>query len=254
MPKTAKKTTTTSGTKKAALTKTGGRKSTGETINNDTPPKKKRSTVAARYSIKKEGFYTMNPYAHGSKNKIDIVLQEGGVPSKDAQPQVSLLLGGRALSVQWKLSEKLFSELQASGQGIPRDSSRFMGYSDTMQEMKKAGVVATDGFFRGPPQIIKLGVECTGKPKVKQRPVLTNEKVFYKGKDHVQFNSMYVCTLKVAGNRHGITAQPKRRDIVNFGFLGSQESASSNRGGGVDGEARGKRVEESEESSKSEDE
>ena len=160
--------------------------------------------MAARYSIKKEGFFTMNPYAHGSKNKIDIVLHEGGVPSKDAQPQVSLLLGGKALSVQWKMSEKLFSELQASGQGIPRDSSRFMGYSDTMQEMKKAGVVATDGFFRGPPQIIKLGVECTGNPKVKQRPVLTNEKVFYKGKDHVQFNSMYVCTLKVAGDRHGI--------------------------------------------------
>ncbi len=141
------------------------------------------------------------------------------VSSKDAQPQVSLLLGGKALSVQWKTSEKLFSELQASGQGIPRDSSRFMGYSDTMQEMKKAGVVATDGFFRGPPQIIQLGVECTGNPKVKKRPVLTNEKVFYKGKDHVQFNSMYVCTLKVAGDRHGITAQPKRGDIVDFGFL-----------------------------------
>ena len=89
---------------------------------------------------------------------------------------------------------------------------------------------------------------------MKQRPVLTNEKVFFKGKDHVQFNSMYVCTLKVAGDRHGITAQPKRGDIVDFGFLGSQESASSDRGGGVGGEARGKRVEESEESSKSEDE
>ena len=255
MPKTAKKSSTAAGTKKAASKKTGGRKSTGgETIDIDTPPKKKRSTVAARYSIKKEGFFTMNPYAHGSKNKIDIVLHEGGVPSKDAQPQVSLLLGGKALSVQWKTSEKLFSELQASGQGIPRDSSRFMGYSDTMQEMKKAGVVATNGFFRGPPQIIQLGVECTGNPKVKQRPVLTNKKVFYKGKDHVQFNSMYVCTLKVAGDRHGITAQPKRGDIVDFGFLGSQESASSNHGGGVDEEARGERVEESEESSESEDE
>jgi len=55
-----------------------------------------------------------------------------------------------------------------------------MGYSDTMQEMKKAGVVATDGFFRGPPQIIQLGVEYTGNPKVKQRPVLMNEKCFIK--------------------------------------------------------------------------
>ena len=252
MVKTApKKRSAAAGGKKAAPKK----KITGEdTIDLDTPPRKKPRVPVARYSTEKRGFFTMNPYAHGSKNKIDVVLHEGGVPSKDAQPQVSLLLGGKTLSVQWKTSEKLFSELQASAQGIPRDSSRFMGYSDTMQEMKKAGVVATDGFFRGPPQIIQLGVECTGNPKVKQRPVLTNEKVFYKGKDHVQFNSMYVCTLKVAGDRHGITAQPKRGDIVDFGFLGSQESASSNRGGGVDGEVRGKRVEESEESSELEDE
>ena len=138
--------------------------------------------MAARYSIKKDGFYIMNPYAHGLKNKIDIMLHKGGVPSKDAQPQVSLLLGGKALSVQWKTLEKLFSKLQASAQGIPRDSSRFMfmGYSDTMQEMKKAGVVATDGFFRGPPQIIQLGVECKGNSKVKQRPVLTKERSFIK--------------------------------------------------------------------------
>ena len=64
--------------------------------------------------------------------------------------------------------------------------------------MKKAGVVATEGYYRGPPQIIKLDVECTGEPKVKISPVLSKETVFYKGKQHVQFNSMYVCTLKVA--------------------------------------------------------
>ena len=89
MAKTAKKTSTDTRTKKAASTQTDGRKSTRETIDIDTPPKKKQSTVAARYSIKKEGFFTMNPYAHGWKNKINIVLHEGGVPSKDAQPQVT---------------------------------------------------------------------------------------------------------------------------------------------------------------------
>jgi hypothetical protein len=39
-----------------------------------------------------------------------------------------------------------------------------MGYSDTMQELKKVGVVATEGYYRGHPQIIKLDVECTGEP------------------------------------------------------------------------------------------
>jgi hypothetical protein len=55
------------------------------------------------------------------------------VPSKDAQPQVSLLLGGKTLSVQWKTSKKLFSDMQATVQGFARDTSRFMGYSETMQ-------------------------------------------------------------------------------------------------------------------------
>ena len=60
--------------------------------------------------------------------------------------------------------------------------------------------------------------------------------------------------MKVAGDQHSITAQPKRGDIVDFGFLGSQGSASSYRGGGVGGEARGERVKEREESSESENE
>ena len=109
-----------------------------------------------------------------------------------------------------------------------------MGYSDTMQELKKAGVVATEGYYRGPPQIIKLDVECTGEPKVKIRPFPTKETMLYKGKQHVQFNSMYVCTLKVAGERHGITVQAQRGGIIDFGFLGSQNSASIDRGGGGD--------------------
>ncbi len=89
--------------------------------------------------------------------------------------------------------------------------------------------------------------------------VLTKETVFYKGKQHVQFNSMYVCTLKVAGERHGITAQAQRGEIVDFRFLGSQNSASIDcGGGGGDGgnaapEQQG-RVEESENSSSSEEE
>ena len=135
-----------------------------------------------------------------------------------------------------------------------------MGYSATMQEIKKVGVVATDSYYRGPPQIIKLNVECTGEPKMKISRVLTKETVLYKGKQHVQFNSMYVCTLKVASKRHGITAQAQRGGIVDFGFLGSQNSASIDRGGGGgDGgnnaalEQQG-RVEDSEELSEEEDE
>ncbi len=48
----------------------------------------------------------------------------------------------------------------------------------------------------------------------------------------MQFNSMYVCRLKVANDCHGLTAQPTNAGIADFSFLGSQSSAEVNRGGG----------------------
>ena len=102
-------------------------------------------------------------------------------------------------------------------------------------------------------------MECTGNPTVKILAFPTKETVLYNGRKHIQFDSMYVCTLKVVGNWHGITAQVKRGGVVDFGFQGSQNSASIDRGGGGgDGgnaapEQQGGRVEESENSSSSEE-
>ena len=138
MPKTVqkKKGAAAGGWKAASKKSGGGRKTTGETINLDTPPRKKPPTSAAHYSPEKRGCYTVNPYAHRLKNK--------SVPSKDAQPQVYLLLGGKTLSVQQKMSEKLFSKMQATAQGFSRDS----GYSDTMQEIKSPLTVTTGDLLR----------------------------------------------------------------------------------------------------------
>jgi hypothetical protein len=38
----------------------------------------------------------------------------------------------------------------------------------------------------------------------------------------------------VAGKQHGITVQAQRGGVVDFGFLGSQNSASIDRGGSED--------------------
>jgi hypothetical protein len=84
-----------------------------------------------------------------------------------------------------------------------------MGYSDTMQALANTGVVAINGYHQGTPQLIPLDVECTGDP-VKIWSVPTKEMVLFNGKKHVQLNAMHVCTLKLAGNWHGITAQPQR--------------------------------------------
>ena len=222
--------------KKAPAAKKAGKKTTGDEVLevDATPTKKQRHKPPTRFSVDALRGHTVNPYVQGSKNKIDIVLHEGGVPPKDAQPQVTLLPGGRVVSVQWKADERLFSHLQAKVQGIPRDSSRYTGYSDTMQLMVNAGVRAVEGYHRGTPQLIPLDVECTGNPKVKMFHVPTKQKVTFKGKEHMQFNCMYVCTLRVANDRHGLTAQPKNAGIADFGFL---DSAEADRGGG--GDSRG---------------
>ena len=74
-----------------------------------TPPQGRSRAPLPRATRSRRGAATPStPYA---KNKIDIVLHECGMPSKDAQPQVFLLLGGKTLSVQWKTLEKLFSEM-----------------------------------------------------------------------------------------------------------------------------------------------
>jgi hypothetical protein len=165
------------------------------------------------------------------KNKIDIVLHEGGAPPDDTQPHVTLLPGGMMLSIQWKAPKKLYTTLQATAQKIRRDSSQYMGYSDTMQLMRNNGVTAVEGYHRGAPQIINLDVECTGDPKIIHWKVPPKVRVYYDKKEHIQFNTMYVCTLKVAKDRHGLQKQPEDTGIADFGFLGSQNSASMECGG-----------------------
>jgi hypothetical protein len=211
-----------------------------EAINLDTPPRKKphATPTALRYSVNMTRGFTINPYAKGSKNKINIVLHEGSVPPDDAKPHVTLLPGGTTLSIQWKAPKKLYTKLQATAQKIRRDSSHFMGYSDTMQLMRNNGVAAMEGYHRGAPQIIHLDVKCTGDPKVMRWKVPTKVRVYCDKKEHIQFNTMYVCTLKVAKDRHGLQTQPEDAGIADFGFLGSQNSASMERGGRA-----GKRVE-----------
>ena len=58
------------------------------------------------------------------------------------------------------------------------------------------------------------------------------------GKRHLQFNAMYVCTMKVAKkDRHGLTTQPQNTGITDFsGFLGSQNSVGSMERRGGDGD------------------
>jgi hypothetical protein len=146
--------TATAKKNKAAATapKKAGTKMTGEdVININTSPRKKQcaaNRAAAYFLTKTLKGYTVNQYSNGSKNHIDVVFHKGGMPSKRAQPMMSLNQGGKALQVEWKLSKRLFMDKQAMAQSIPKDSMRYTGYADTLDRIHQAGVTPINKYYR----------------------------------------------------------------------------------------------------------
>ena len=162
-----------------------------------------------------------------------MVFHDSGVPSKAEEPVITLDHGGKAPCVEWKLPEKLFTDLQATAQGINEDSARFNGYGHTQDRMQRAGVHPVERFYRSVPQVLTLDQECTGNPIIKRWDMPTDAFVQCEGGMHRQFNSMYVVTLKVAKDRKTLTSGPKFAGMANFGDV--RLSKCKNGGGGSGG-------------------
>jgi hypothetical protein len=165
--------------------------------------------TAAYFLTKTLKGYMVNYYSKGSKSCINMVFHKGCVPSKRAQPVMSIDQGEKALRVKWKLFKHLFTDEQAMAQAIPKDSMWYTGYPDTLDCTHQAGLTPINKFYQGAPQVITLDRECTGNPVTNCWCLLTNKVVQYEGRDHIQFNSMYIMTLKVAKDHHTNTLGPK---------------------------------------------
>jgi hypothetical protein len=161
------------------------------------------------------------------------------MPSKRAQPVMSLDQGGKALRVDWTLSEFIFRNKQVTAQSIPKDSMQYTRYADTLDRIHQAGVAPIDKFYQGAPQVIALDREYMGNLVTNRWCVLTKEVVHYNGQDHIQINSMYVTTLKVAKDCHTLTLGPKFAGIAKFGGVGSLKCDGVGRGRGGGGGNRG---------------
>jgi hypothetical protein len=174
----------------------------------------------------------VNHYSKGSKNCINVVFHEGGIPSKRAQPIMSPDQGGKALKGEWKLSEHIFTDEQATAQAISKDSAWYNGYADTPNRIHQAWVMPANKFYQGAPQVITLDQECMGNPVNNFWCVLTSKVVHYESRDHIQFNSMYVTTLKVTKDCPTLTSGPMFVGITKFGDVGSLKRDGGGRGGG----------------------
>jgi hypothetical protein len=70
---------------------------------------------------------------------------------------------------------------------------------------------------------------------------MTNNEVFWEDQNQVQFNSIYVTTLKLAKNRHIIILGPKLAGIAQFGNVAANGGGGGGGGtGGGGGGGRGK--------------
>ena len=209
--------------KSSSSAKRGKAKTTGnDPIDVDTPPPPKKQKDAAKraemyFSTTCKKGYTVNPWSKGTKNYIDVVFHNGGVPDSSEEPNITLDEGGKALRVEWKLPEKLFTAMQATAQSIPVDSARYNGYCNTQDQMKAAGVHPVKKCYRPVPQVVSLEHECTGVPKTFRFGVPTINHVPYENGWQHQFNSMYVLTIKVAKNHHILTTGLESIGIANFG-------------------------------------
>jgi hypothetical protein len=210
--------------KSASSAKRGKAKTMGdEPFDVDTPPPP-RSTRLCQLGVEvllndqQEGIHRQ-PLVKGAKNYIDVVFHNGGVPAKSKEPNITLDERGKALRVEWKLPEKLYTPMQATAQLIPVDSARYSGYCNTQDQMKAAGVHPVEGCYRSILQVVTLKHECTGIPETLRFDVPTNNHVHFENGWHRQFNSMYVSTLQVAKDRHTLVTGPKSMGIANFGDM-----------------------------------
>jgi hypothetical protein len=184
MAKGKKNKATTTATKKA------GNKTTGDNdIEVGTPLSKKAkqraaTRAAAYFSTTALKGYTVNPYSRGSKNRIDVVFHDGSVPSKSKELVISLDHRGKALCVEWMLPEKLFMDLQATAQGMLKDSAHFNGYGHTQDHMHQAGVHSVEKCYQPVPQVLPLNQECTSNLVTMRLDVPTNVFVEFKGRKH----------------------------------------------------------------------
>ena len=108
-----------------------------------------------------------------------------------------------------------------------------------MDRMFRTGNQAVGGFFRGAPQVVNLDVECTGVPKTWCYNILSDRTIRFQGQDHIQFDSMYVCTLKVVMSRCSRVRATKDAGIAAFGKNKCEGLSRSGSGGGGGGGGEG---------------
>jgi len=223
-------------TAKTTTKKKGGPKTTGLSDDEDGPTKKKTKVEAKAtlYSVNVVKPITQQEYAKGTDDIIDVVLVVDGVPNKKAEPEVTLESDGKRLKIEWKTHNIVLSVMQATAQGIKKDSTHYQAYDNTMQQMYNDGIRPSNGYIISAPQYVQLIAKCVNVIKIERKVYEVGEHK-YNGNTHIQFSSMYVVKLRVDKIRVGIAEGVQDGGTVSFGF--SQNSAdgggySWGRGGG----------------------
>jgi hypothetical protein len=164
-------------------------------------------------------------YTEAQVNYADVVFLVNGVLPRDGR-RITVNKDCTTVTFERALHSRLFTKFTLKAiLGVEtqykENDNRTVEYDNTTtQGMRRDGKVAdTNGFYWGKEQVMILKEKCTGDPELSEHPYYNGLRV-----DGVrQYNTIFLCRLKLAEQRVSTEVSVKMKRAVDFGF-GSQES------------------------------
>ena len=106
--------------------------------------------------------------------------------------------------------------------------SRVVAYDNVTEEMKRARVTPdANKLYWGEPQVVPLKAKATGSPRISFIRFPTGDTAERKGKNHLQFSSIYYCRIMLAEQRSASNRKVESKVVDLLDLPSSQSSVNS---------------------------
>ena len=162
-----------------------------------------------------------------SVNYADVVFLVNGVLPADGR-RITVSKDCKTVTFERALHSRLFTKITLKailgGEDYKENDNRTVEYDTaTTQAMRRDGLVAdTNGYYWGQEQVMVLKERSTGDPELSEHPYYNGQKIC----GVRQFNTIFLCRLKLAEQRISTEVSVTKKAAVDFGF-GSQESSDA---------------------------
>jgi hypothetical protein len=206
MPPKAKAPTAAATAIAAKKTAAAAAKMTGETNVDNLPPTAAKKTPPKPYHLDVHDGYAVGYYNEGGVDFAEVAMHVNGVLPKGTC-RMRLAKDGMSVTWQRSLMQVCFTKEHLCAIMCNYSSShhRVIAYYNVAQQMDwEERTPDAAGLFWGKAQAIPLAFKATGTPRVTLIRYPMGESVERKGKNYMQFNSIYYCGVQLA-EQHPVT-------------------------------------------------